>query len=59
MVNWTLTNYLVYRYNIATEIAQATAINTMRRAKGVEPDPEFSPLGTNKMDLLQVVKMHT
>uniref|UniRef100_A0A0P4YXH5 Sorting nexin-25 n=1 Tax=Daphnia magna TaxID=35525 RepID=A0A0P4YXH5_9CRUS len=41
------------RYNIATEIAQATTIGSMRRAKGTESDQESLLLGSSKLDLLQ------
>lgn len=44
-----------YRYNIATEIAQATTIGSMRRAKGTESDQESLLLGSSKLDLLQVI----
>lgn len=46
---------VVYRYNIVTEIAQATAISTVKRTKGIELEQEFTPLGANKADLLQVL----
>ena len=43
-----------FRYNIATEIAQATALSSVKRTKGIELEQEPTSLGPNKMDLLQV-----
>lgn len=49
-----LTELQQIKYNIVTEIAQATAISTVKRAKGIELEQEFTPLGPSKVDLLQV-----
>ncbi|XP_076054361.1 sorting nexin-25-like isoform X3 [Oratosquilla oratoria] len=41
------------RRNIINEIMQATAINNLKKAKGVDPSRESTPQGTGKGDLLQ------
>ena len=51
----TIHSFRLCRYNIATEVAQATAIGSMRRSKGSDPEQEFLLLGSNKIDLLQVI----
>ena len=47
-------SFYIGRCNIVTEIAQATAISTVKRSKGMDLEQEFTPLGPTKVDLLQV-----
>lgn len=49
-----LTELQQIRYNVTTEIAQATAISTVKRTKGIELEQDFISLGPTKVDLLQV-----
>ena len=44
----------LFRRNIINEIMQATAINNLKKAKGVDTSKETTPQGTGKGDLLQV-----
>ncbi|ELU04949.1 hypothetical protein CAPTEDRAFT_89225 [Capitella teleta] len=41
------------RYNIISEIMQATTIQNLKRAKGMDTDKETAPKGTMKGDLLK------
>ena len=43
------------RYNIVSEIAQATAVSTVKRTKALDLELDSSLLDPNKVDLLQVV----
>ncbi|XP_021915515.1 sorting nexin-25 isoform X2 [Zootermopsis nevadensis] len=41
------------RYNIVTEIMQATTIHNLKKSKGLNPDKEVFSFGTGKGDMLQ------
>ncbi|XP_022257280.1 sorting nexin-25-like [Limulus polyphemus] len=43
----------IIRYNIMTEILQATTINNLKRSRGIDQDKESVPQTTSKGDLLQ------
>jgi sorting nexin-25 len=49
--------YLVfhYRYNIVTEIMQATTVHNLKKSVGLDPDTEVFTFGTGKEDMLQVI----
>ena len=47
------TLYNSNRYNIISEIMQATTIQNLKRAKGMDTDKDTSPKGTTKGDLLK------
>ena len=49
-----LTELQQIRYNVMTEITQATAISAVKRTKGIDIEQEFISLGPSKVDLLQV-----
>ena len=42
------------RFNIVTEIMQATTINNLKRARGMKLTQDRRPQGSSKGDLLQV-----
>ena len=44
----------VSRFNIVTEIMQATTINNLKRARGMKLTQDRRPQGSSKGDLLQV-----
>jgi hypothetical protein len=51
-------NYLwlfLYRYNIVTEIMQATTKHNWKKSVGTDPDREVFSFGTGKGGLLQVI----
>ena len=45
--------FMTCRYNIMSEIMQATSIQNLKRMKGMDTTKEFSPKGTSKGDLLR------
>ena len=49
--------HLTCRRNIINEIMQATAINNLKKAKGVDICKETTPQSTGKGDLLQVKRL--
>jgi hypothetical protein len=44
----------LYRYNIVTEIMQATTNHNWKKSVGADPDREVFSFGTGKGDILQV-----
>lgn len=51
---WSLIEMYLCRRNIINEIMQATAINNLKKAKGIDTNRETTPQSTGKGDLLQV-----
>lgn len=49
-----LNPHLPHRRNIINEIMQATAINNLKKAKGMDVSKDSTPQGPGKGDLLQV-----